>query len=102
AWPNVPRGWRNDLVVADLPAFDVDPVTEGTTRRLRRAPAASVALDRLDVPRIIEAKLAQRAFGLAIKPNEFVHSCEVAEHHACTAELAVDVEHQRIGVLPRL
>ena len=67
---DIPGGRGDDLVVLDLAAFDIDPVAERAARRLGRAPAAAVTLDRLDVPEVVKAEFAQRALGLAVKPDD--------------------------------
>src|ERR1700722_4942671 len=99
---DIPGGRRDDLVVLDLAAFDIDPMAERTARRFGRAPAATVALDRLDVPGVIEAEFAERTFRLAIKPDQLVHACEMPQHNAGAAQPLVHVEQQRVDVLPGL
>src|ERR1700760_3716107 len=101
ARPHVPGRRRDDLIVLDLAAFDLDPMAERAARRFGRTPAAPVAFLRLYVPGIVQPELAQAPLGLAIESNEVVHAREMPEHHAGAAQFAEHVEHERIVMLPR-
>src|SRR5690349_11307110 len=64
------------------------------------APAATVLLCRLDVPRVVETKLAQRMLGLTIEFDALVHAGEVTQHDTGPAKLLVHVKNKRVVMLP--
>src|SRR5215469_5630193 len=100
ARPDVPGCRRDDLIVLDLACLDFDPMAERAANRLGRSPAASIPLGRLDIPRVIQAKLTQRVLGLSIELDPLVHPREVAQQHAGAAQLAEHVKDKRVMVLP--
>src|SRR5208337_2976994 len=102
ARPDIPRRGRDDLIVLDLAALNLDPVAQRPARRLRRAPALAVFLGRLDIPLVVETEFAKDAFRFAIELAEFVHAREMPQQDRGAAHLLIHVEDERIAMLPAL